>query len=128
MMMSMRFISLVALALSWWAAGCAAPAAPSDIALVGTVFRGPIQPVCRVDVACDAPFSAGFTVERGNRVVASFRSDSEGHFEVRLAPGVYVIVPGPDAPIMSPTAQRKDVAVGSSGKTTVLLHFDTGIR
>jgi hypothetical protein len=127
-MMSMRFVSGFALALSGWAAGCAAPAAPNDTVLVGTVVRGPIQPVCRVDVACDAPFSAGFTVERGERVVASFRSDNEGRFEVALTPGVYVIVPSPDAPILSPTAQRKDVAVGSSGETRVLLHFDTGIR
>jgi hypothetical protein len=61
-------------------------------------------------------------------VVASFRSDSEGHFEVLLAPGMYIVVPGLDAPILSPRAQTKDVVVGSNGKTTVLLHFDTGIR
>ena len=61
-------------------------------------------------------------------MVATFRSDSEGRFEVPLAPGLYVVVPGPDAPIISPRAQSKSVAVGSNGKTTVLLHFDTGIR
>lgn len=127
-MKAMRIVSLFALALSCLATGCAAPAAPSDTALVGTVVRGPIQPVCRVDVPCDAPFSASFTVQRGDRVVATFRSDSEGHFDVLLTPGMYAIVPSPDAPIISPAAQRKDVAVGSSGKTTVLLHFDTGIR
>jgi hypothetical protein len=41
---------------------------------------------------------------------------------------MYVIVPGPDAPLLSPTTQRKDATVGSNGKTAVLLHFDTGIR
>ncbi len=125
-MMLMRIASL--LALSAWTASCAAPTAPSDTALVGTVFRGPVQPVCRVDVPCDAPFSASFTAERGDRVVASFRSDSDGHFEVVLPPGTYVVVPGPDAPIISPRGQAKDVAIASSGKTTVVLHFDTGIR
>jgi hypothetical protein len=79
-------------------------------------------------VACDAPFSAGFTVQQGDRVIAAFRSDSQGHFDVRLARGMYVVVPDSDAPIFSPTAQGKDVVVGSSGPTTVLLHFDTGIR
>ena len=128
MMMPVRTASRVALALSCWTSGCAVPTAPSDTALIGTVARGPIQPVCRVDVPCEAPFSASFTAERGDRVVASFRSDSEGHFEVLLAPGMYVVVPGPDAPIISPRAQAKDVVVGSNGKTTVLLHFDTGIR
>jgi hypothetical protein len=45
-----------------------------------------------------------------------------------LAPGTYVVVPGPDAPILSPRAQAKEVVVGSNGLTTLLLHFDTGIR
>ena len=51
------------------------------------VVRGPVQPVCQVGVPCDAPFSASFTVQQGGRVVASFRSDSQGHFESRLPPG-----------------------------------------
>jgi hypothetical protein len=96
--------------------------------LVGTVMRGPVRPVCQVDVPCDAPFSAGFTVQQAGRVAASFRSDAQGHFEVPVAPGRYVVVPNPDAPLMSPSAQAKDVIVGPSGPTTVLLHFDTGIR
>ena len=124
----MRTTSLFIVALSCWTAGCGAPTAPSDSALVGTVLRGPVQPVCQVDVPCDAPFSASFTVQQGDRAVATFRSDSQGHFEVRLAGGVYVVVPGPDAPIMLPRAQAKEVVVGSSGPTTVRLHFDTGIR
>jgi hypothetical protein len=111
-----------------WTVGCGAPTAPSDTGLVGSVVRGPIQPVCQVDVSCDAPFSASFTVQQGDRVVATFRSDFQGHFEVRLAGGMYVVVPGADAPIISPRAQVKEVAVGSNGVTSVLLHFDTGIR
>jgi hypothetical protein len=124
----MRSASLLTLALSCWTAGCGAPSAPSDTALVGTVVRGPVQPVCQVNVPCDAPFSASFTVQQGDQAVATFRSDSQGHFEVRLAPGTYVVVPGPDAPILSPRAQAKEVVVGSNGLTTLLLHFDTGIR
>jgi len=115
-------------ALSCWTASCGAPTAPSDTALVGTVVRGPVHPVCQVDVPCDAPFSADFTVQQAHRVVATFHSDSQGHFEVRLASGLYVVVPSPDAPIISPSAQAKEVSVGSNGLTTVLLHFDTGIR
>src|SRR5437588_822464 len=69
------------------AGGCAAPTAPTDATLVGTVRRGPIQPVCFVDISCDAPFSAGFTVQQGNRLVATFRSDAQGHFEVSLGVG-----------------------------------------
>jgi hypothetical protein len=91
-------------------------------------MRGPIQPVCQITAPCEAPFSAGFTAQQGGRVVASFRSDSQGHFEVQLAAGNYVVVPDADAPMMSPKTQAKDVVVGAGGPTTVVLHFDTGIR
>ncbi len=124
----MHPVRLLTLALFCGIAGCGAPAAPGNTTLVGTVVRGPVQPVCQVGVPCDAPFSAGFAVQQEDRVVASFRSDTQGHFEVLLAPGRYVVVPNPDAPLMSPKAQAKDVMVGPSGPTTVVLHFDTGIR
>jgi hypothetical protein len=96
--------------------------------LVGTVVRGPVQPVCHVNVACDAPFSATFTVQQGARLLTSFHSDTQGYFEVPLAPGTYVVIPSADAPIITPSAQTKEVVVGSNRQTTVLLHFDTGIR
>ena len=124
----MRTVSLLTLTLLCGTAGCGAPAAPSGTTLVGTVVRGPIQPVCQITVPCDAPFSAGFTVQQRDRVVASFRSDSQGHFDVQLAPGMYAVIPNADAPILSPKAQAKGVVVDASGPTTVVLHFDTGIR
>jgi hypothetical protein len=119
---------LLILALVCGAAGCGAPVAPSGTALAGTVVRGPIQPVCQIASPCEAPFSATFTVKRTGHTVAAFRSDSDGHFDVPLAPGMYTVVPDADAPVMSPGVQSKDVVVGSAGTTTVLLHFDTGIR
>jgi hypothetical protein len=61
-------------------------------------------------------------------VIATFHSDSQGRFEVRVPQGTYVVVPAPDAPIISPQAQAKEVVVGSSGLTTVMLFFDTGLR
>jgi hypothetical protein len=90
--------------------------------------RGPVQPVCEVAVSCDAPFSATFTIEQASRVVASFRSDANGHFERPLPPGIYVVVPAADAPVISPRSQAKEVTVGPTGTTTVVLRFDTGIR
>ena len=119
------FLTLV---LGGWTAGCAAPTGPVETTLVGTVVRGPIQPVCQINVTCDAPFSATFTVQQGDRVLTSFHSDAQGRFEVPLAAGTYVIVPNADAPIISPSTQTKEVVVGPSRQTTVLRHFDTGIR
>ena len=124
----MRTASLPVLVLACFISACRSPAAPSDTGLVGTVTRGPIRPVCQVDLPCDEPFGASFRVQQGSRVVASFRSDAQGHFESRLLPGIYLVVPGSDAPIISPTVQSKQVEVGSNGLTTVLLQFDTGIR
>ena len=96
--------------------------------LTGTVSRGPITPVCRVDVPCDAPLSASFEVRQNGRRVATFRSDSQGRFTVTLRPGTYVVVPAADAPLMNPSAQTKTVEVGAEGLTSVQLAFDTGIR
>jgi len=109
--------------------GCQSPASPTlTTGLTGTVLRGPITPVCRIEVPCDAPFSADFSVERNGTVVAGFRSDQDGRFTVTLEPGQYRVVPAANAPIMFPTSQAKTVDVRASGLTEIRLTFDTGIR
>jgi len=108
---------------------CASTGPSPATGLTGVVMRGPVTPVCRVDVPCDAPFSAGFTVQRGATRVATFRSDGGGQFTVFLAPGSYTVVPDADAPVISPTRQVKAVTVLDNGTLTVVqLMFDTGIR
>ena len=124
----MRALALPALLLVLSAVACESPSAPSSTGLSGTVLRGPIQPVCAANQSCDAPFSSGFTVLKLATIVASFRSDAQGHYEIRLPAGGYTIVPDADAPIMTPRSQSKDVTVGSNGMTALDLHFDTGIR
>jgi len=99
-----------------------------ETGLEGVVTRGPIQPVCIVEVPCDAPFSAEFRIFQGDRIVVSFHSDSEGRFQVALAPGSYEVAPDPDAPIWRAITQRRPVEVGPTGMTMVRLEFDTGIR
>ncbi|HXD20776.1 MAG TPA: hypothetical protein VN654_27385 [Vicinamibacterales bacterium] len=111
------------------AQACSSMSPSPATGLTGVVVRGPVTPVCRVDVPCDQPFSAGFTVEQGSRRLSSFRSDAGGQFTVFLEPGTYTVVPGSDAPIISPSSQRKSVTVADTGKlTAVQLMFDTGIR
>ena len=125
-----RFHALVLIALGL--AGChgAADLAGLDgTGLRGVVLRGPMQPVCQEGQPCDDdPFAATFNVYDGRRRVATFRSGEDGRFEVGLQPGPYTVVPGPDAPIMSPESQGQDVLVAPHGMTEVELHFDTGIR
>ena len=109
-------------------ASCGSPTAPTTTGLAGTVYRGPVAPVCAFDQPCEAPFRAGFAVQRGTTRVAAFQSDERGHYEVRVPPGSYVVVPDADAPIILPKSQLKDVTVGATGLTMTDLHFDTGIR
>jgi hypothetical protein len=111
--------------------GCAsAGSSPSPTTgLTGVVMRGPVTPVCRVDVPCDAPFSATFTVEQDGRRIAQFQSDAAGQFTVYLKPGAYAVIPAADAPIIGASLQRKSVTVADNGMLTVVrLIFDTGIR
>lgn len=111
------------------AVGCGSPtSATVTTGLTGTVVRGPVTPVCAINVPCTAPFSAGFTVDRNGTPVAHFRSDGDGRFTVMLSPATYQVVPDTDAPIIAPTAQVKTVLVQEAGLTTVTLEFDTGIR
>jgi hypothetical protein len=123
----MRWILVTAAALT--TAGCGAATSPTaTTGLAGTVVRGPITPVCNTNASCSAPFSAGFSVDRNGVPVAHFRSDSDGHFAVTLAPATYHVTPDPDAPLIAPTSQIKTVTVLDSPVTTVTLDFDTGIR
>ena len=122
-------IALVAGAAAIPACASAGSSPSQTTGLTGVVMRGPVTPVCRVDVPCDAPFSATFGVEQNGSRVAQFQSDTGGQFTVYLKPGAYTIVPGADAPIIGASAQRKPVTVADSGILTVVrLTFDTGIR
>ena len=118
------------LTLTWAAAtACDQPLSPTaTTGLAGVVVRGPTTPVCQIQMPCEAPFSAEFSVEQNGRRVTPFRSDADGRFTVMLASGVYRIVPGADAPILSPQSQAKIVEVLPVGLTEVRLEFDTGIR
>jgi hypothetical protein len=108
---------------------CFSPGSPTPTTgLTGTIVRGPITPVCQVDVPCAAPFSAGFTANHSGIQVSHFRSDATGAFTVWLTPGTYQIVPDVDAPLTAPTTQVKTVTVGNVGLTRTDLEFDTGIR
>ena len=136
----MRAASIFLLGLACWSTGCSSAAnvvSPTPISgtelgttsflVAGLVIRGPIQPVCQQNVPCEAPFSADFTVQQGNTVITTFRSDATGRFDLRLAPGTYLIIPGPNAPIF-PRNQAKQIVVGVADIVNIRLEFDTGLR
>jgi len=100
-----------------------------DTGLRGTVLWGPVCPgPTRVGHSDEAPFSATFIVLAAEREVARFRSDKNGHFEVALPAGDYVIVPENSTPIPAPQSQAKSVNVPDDSFAEVTLRFDTGMR
>lgn len=125
--MSKRFAPFLALAGAL-SLGCGSGATGPATGLSGVVLRGPIQPVCIEGSPCEETFAAAFTVRRHGFAVRRFDSDVEGRFAVDLAPGDYLVVPDPDAPILDPEGQARAVTVDVEGFTEVELHFDTGIR
>ena len=137
----MRAASIFLIGLSCWSTGCSSAAGvvgPSPISetaqgttsfvVAGLVMRGPIQPVCQEGVPCEAPFSADFTVRRDDTIITTFRSDANGRFDLRLAPGTYLIIPSPNAPILFPQNQARQIVVAESDTVNLRLEFDTGMR
>jgi hypothetical protein len=125
--MRINRIGIIAVSASLFGVACGDSLGPASSVLEGQVSRGPVIPVCTDERACYVPFAADFEVWRGGRRVARFRTGSDGHFSVPLVAGRYQLVPGSDAPLLSPENQVKTVDVGV-GRTEVALTFDTGIR
>jgi hypothetical protein len=112
-----------------WLLGCGSTG-PDDspVRVEGRVVRGPTQPVCQVNASCEAPFSAGFSVQQSGRLILRFRSDADGRFSIQLTPGTYEVVPDADAPLITPQQQVRPITVPAGPSTTIELSFDTGIR
>ncbi len=97
--------------------------------LEGIVYQGPISPVVIDSQINDAPFSGLFNVYNlKNKFIISFSSNTDGEFNVLLAPGNYKIIPDKSAPMMNADSQVKEITVNTVGITQIDLYFDTGIR
>lgn len=103
--------------------------ASADSGVIGTVLAGPTKggPIRPGFGSLSPVREAEFVVRQGGKVILTFRTDREGRFEVRLAPGDYTVVP----------AQEKR-RIGRCGPFTVKIRSgetakvqwicDTGIR
>ncbi len=94
--------------------------------LHGQVMRGPIAPVCRVGVPCEAP-AAHTTVyfTRLGKTVTTV-TDAKGYYRIRLAAGLYSV-----------KTRRQSIGRGLEPRTVRVVagrdkradfHIDTGIR
>lgn len=125
----------LSLALSGLAA-CAPATGPASRAasptpesgLAGTIWLGPLCPVQRADTPCpDQPFQATLTIlnDQGARV-AQVQSDAQGHFRLRLPPGVYTVRPEP--PDAMTRAPEQTVTVAAGQFTPIAITYDSGLR
>jgi hypothetical protein len=91
-------------------------------------MRGPTQPVCQMGQACSAPaVGAVLVFSRDGRVVARARTDADGRYAVRLAPGTHS-VREPVAQKIGTGLRPAVVRVVPGRSTRADFFIDTGIR
>jgi hypothetical protein len=103
--------------------------AATQSGLQGTVYRGPILPVCRVGKPCEAAApGVTLTFSRADVRVMRTKTGSDGTYHVLLPPGVYAVsadMRGPGRAQM-PVPHRAKVRSGHIDKLD--FRIDTGIR
>ena len=121
----MRYLALPV--LLWVALSACAAIAAGSSGVRGALYRGPIAPVCREGVACDAPAPGVTLVFTRAGHAFRVRTGTGGRFSIALKPGVYSVRIVPATTIGSGLAPRV-VRVPMRGWARVRLTVDTGIR
>jgi hypothetical protein len=105
----------------------AATAALPRNGFYGVVRKGPIAPVCRQGIPCDAPVQVTLIFSRAGSEVARTRSSTEGRYRIRLPAGYYTVRTleriGIDHSI-----RPRNVHVRSGHVDRLDFSIDTGIR
>jgi hypothetical protein len=97
--------------------------------LTGIVTRGPIQPVCRVDMPCDEPAAAivlAFTRVRDGAIFTT-RTNAQGRYRITLTPGRYRVRTRQRS-VFERVPKPSEVTVPRGRYARVDLAIDTGIR
>jgi hypothetical protein len=105
----------------------AASSGTTGSGLYGVVKKGPITPVCRVGVPCDAPVQVTLVFSRNGREVARVRSSEHGRYRIGLVPGVYDVRSSVRIGIQK-LPRPHAIHVRSGHWDRINLFFDTGIR
>jgi hypothetical protein len=117
--------AIVVMAVGLALAASASAAVPRS-GLHGTLLRGPITPVCRVDVPCDAPAGGVILTFSGAGVVRETRTDRQGSYRIGLPPGIYAVSTSSKPFGQTPRPARVHVRAGHSDR--IVFTIDTGIR
>ena len=92
--------------------------------LYGVVTRGPITPVCSVEVPCTAPYAHSTLLFSRPSLMRQVTTDAQGKYRIRLAPGRWSLRVKDAHFGWKPTAVW--VPTGRYGHVNVSV--DTGIR
>lgn len=94
--------------------------------LIGPTCPGPVRAEPSTQCA-DKPFQATFTVmNQSKQPVTQFQTDEQGHFQIALPPGTYILQP--ETPNALPRAADQTVTVTKGQFTDLQITFDSGIR
>jgi hypothetical protein len=105
----------------------AGPSSSTGTGLYGTVRKGPVTPVCRVDVPCDAPAHVTLVFSQSGHEIALVRSTEQGRYRIALDPGYYDVRATVKIGLTKlPKPHAVHVRAGHWDK--INLFFDTGIR
>ena len=92
----------------------------------GRVMRGPIAPVCRVGVPCEAPVAhTTLYFTRLGRTVSAV-TDARGYYRIRLEGGRYAVKPKRAS--FGRGFSPRSVRITAGGDKRADFHIDTGIR
>jgi hypothetical protein len=98
--------------------------------LYGVVKKGPVTPVCRVGVLCDAParVTLTFSIARpSGGTYYRLRSDRKGRYRIELPPGLYTVSTVPRGTVGRPFRPHA-VHVRAGHWDRIDFFIDTGIR
>ena len=101
---------------------------PRGSGIEGQVMLGPMCPVVQQGQECpDQPYQATLTVMNRDGVqVTQFQTDEQGHFNVPLVPGEYIL--HPESPNGIPFAGDQSFMVETGRFTQITVSYDSGIR
>jgi hypothetical protein len=101
---------------------------PRGSGIEGQVLLGPMCPVVQQGQECpDQPYQATLTVKSLDGVqIKQFQTDEQGHFQVPLVPGQYIL--HPESPNGLPFAGDQSFVVETGKYTQITVNYDSGIR
>jgi hypothetical protein len=101
---------------------------PRGSGIEGKVLLGPMCPVVQQGQECpDQPYQATLTVKSLDGVqIKQFQTDEQGHFQVPLVPGQYIL--HPESPNGLPFAGDQSFVVETGKYTQITVNYDSGIR